>query len=140
MLEREAPPRQTPAANDSLDLVFSRASFGVKDKVLLKDISTIVRQGQRTFIVGRVASGKSTFLAAALGEIDVVAGECCRPSSRTAYCSQDAWLREDSIKSVIVFISDFEADWYAEVLRAVALDVDLQVRPRLTKSQMCEPS
>lgn len=128
LLEREAPARQTPATgSDSLDIKFVDASFGVEGKTLLHNITTTINHGKRTFVVGRVGSGKSKFLEACLGEVDLGAGEAVLPSIRTGFCSQDAWLRTESIRSSILFLSDFDEDFYNEVLRAVALDVDLRV-------------
>ncbi|KAJ7805393.1 P-loop containing nucleoside triphosphate hydrolase protein [Mycena olivaceomarginata] len=50
------------------------------------------------------------------------------PTSRTAYCAQDPWLRAgDTVRSAITFVSPYEPAWYAAVLRAVGLDRDLGV-------------
>ncbi|KAK4706097.1 hypothetical protein P7C70_g101, partial [Phenoliferia sp. Uapishka_3] len=125
LLEREAPPRQTPGSN--VDINFADATFGIKDELLLSNISATIRHKQRTFVIGRVGCGKSTFLNAALGEVDLISGTLILPSARTGYCSQDPWLRAESIRSAVVFLSDYDEGWYIEVLRAVALDVDLKI-------------
>ncbi|KAF7378054.1 P-loop containing nucleoside triphosphate hydrolase protein [Mycena sanguinolenta] len=113
--------------------VFDNASFGHGGATFLHDISTTLPNNQLTIIIGPVGSGKSTLLHAALGEVTLVAGALHVPSSgpgsgTTAYCAQDAWLRNaDSVRSAITFTSPYDAQWYARVLRALALERDLTV-------------
>jgi ABC-type Mn2+/Zn2+ transport system ATPase subunit len=77
-------------------------------------------------IVGPVGGGKSTLLHAAPGDVSLTSGTLHVPATgSTAYCAQDAWLRAESIRSAIVFVSPYDPAWYAHVLRALALDRDL---------------
>jgi ATP-binding cassette subfamily C (CFTR/MRP) protein 1 len=71
--------------------------------------------------------GKSTFLNAVLGEVDLLSGqvELSDSSSKIAYCSQDAFLQTTaSIRDNILFMAQMDAVWYHIVLEACALDVD----------------
>lgn len=71
--------------------------------------------------------GKSTFLQACLGEVDLQSGGVWATPERTAFCSQDSWLRNESIRSAIIFSSEYEETWYRKVIRAVSLDRDIEV-------------
>ena len=71
--------------------------------------------------------GKSTFLQACLGEVDLLAGSAIVPREQTAFCSQDAWLRNESARSSIIFDSKHDDLWYRRVVQALALDRDFEV-------------
>lgn len=46
-------------------------------------------------------------------------------SNHISYAPQDPWIFEGTVKENILFGSKFEPSWYAEVLRACALEKDL---------------
>jgi ATP-binding cassette subfamily C (CFTR/MRP) protein 10 len=57
-------------------------------------------------VIGRVGSGKTTFLYSILGEIDKVKGSINRRGS-IAYIPQISWLRSATIRDNILFESEF---------------------------------
>ncbi|KAJ3769093.1 P-loop containing nucleoside triphosphate hydrolase protein [Lentinula raphanica] len=108
---------------------FKSASIGWNNKTLLKELTTEIKVGKTTMVVGRVASGKSTFLHSLLEETQLFSGTITYPWKKgsIAYCSQTPWLQpSQSIRDNILFASKYEEGWYSEVIRACALDVDLQ--------------
>ncbi|KAJ7913387.1 P-loop containing nucleoside triphosphate hydrolase protein [Mycena leptocephala] len=115
-----------PATLTASSTTFSNASFGHGGATFLHDLTATLPNDQLTMVIGSVGCGKSTLLHAALGEVSLTAGTLYVPASgSTAYCAQDAWLRAESIRSAIVFVSPYDPAWYALVLRALALDRDL---------------
>jgi ABC-type multidrug transport system fused ATPase/permease subunit len=56
-----------------------------------------VHRGQFVSIIGRVGSGKSTFLMSILGEIDKKQGTMSRRGT-IAYIPQTSWLRSATIR------------------------------------------
>ncbi|KAJ7136954.1 P-loop containing nucleoside triphosphate hydrolase protein [Mycena epipterygia] len=105
---------------------FSNASFGHGGASFLHELTTSIPKHQLTMVIGHVGCGKSTLLHAALGEVNLTGGTLhVADVAATAYCSQDAWLRIESIRSAVVFVSGYDEAWYRRVLRAVALDRDL---------------
>ncbi|KAH8918170.1 P-loop containing nucleoside triphosphate hydrolase protein [Atractiella rhizophila] len=111
------------------DLTLQNATYKNKDgTILLADITTSIRSGKLTMVVGKVGSGKSLFLQALLEEVVLSEGKFSGRGGRNiSYCSQDAWLRRsESIRTNIQFMgSKDQSVLYDTVLRAVALDVDL---------------
>ena len=77
-------------------------SQGEKD--VLTGVNVTVGKGSLTAIVGKVGSGKSSVLNAILGEMVVSAGRVsvARRSS-LAYVSQQAWIRNATVKDNITF-------------------------------------
>ena len=71
--------------------------------------------------------GKSTFLQSLLGELDEISGSSSVHLGVVGFCSQDPWLRSNgSIRQNITFLQPYEAQWYQTVIRALAMDVDLE--------------
>ncbi|KAF9120602.1 Multidrug resistance-associated protein 4 [Mortierella sp. 14UC] len=90
----------------------------------LKFISMKIKPGDLVAIVGDVGSGKSSTLAAIMGQIRLMAG------SRTvrgtlAYVPHDAWLLNATAKENILFGSAFNQEKYSAILRVCALNRDM---------------
>eukprot|EP00892_Ulva_mutabilis_P006809 jgi/Ulvmu1/44/UM001_0047.1 len=98
-----------------------------------------VAPGQFVGVVGEVGSGKSSLLAALLGELQPVPPAGYRigdaiPGApvmvgRVAYCQQVPWIEAGSVRENITFGSPFEPAWYAQVVTACALDHDIEALP-----------
>jgi ABC-type multidrug transport system fused ATPase/permease subunit len=98
-----------------------------------------------TLIVGPTGSGKTSMLMALLGEMHQVQGSVHLPggyarehlktnpetglTESVAYCAQEAWLLNDSIKQNIVFGSGWDEHRYHAVLLHSALMTDLAILP-----------
>ncbi|MCJ1306948.1 hypothetical protein MMC25_000592 [Agyrium rufum] len=99
--------------------------------------------GRLNLIAGPTGSGKSSLLMGLLGEMTLKAGTVhfpggynrqeLRPDPETgltesvAYCAQQAWLVNDTIKQNIVFAAPFDRKRYDAVIEACALKRDLEV-------------
>ncbi|KAJ4482345.1 P-loop containing nucleoside triphosphate hydrolase protein [Lentinula aciculospora] len=108
---------------------FRSACIGWNDKTLLYDLNTEIHVGKITMVIGRVASGKSTFLHSLLDETQLLSGTITYPWKKgsIAYCSQTPWLQpSQSIRNNILFASEYEEVWYNEVIQACALELDLK--------------
>ncbi|KAI8196524.1 ABC transporter FUM19 [Colletotrichum sp. SAR 10_86] len=105
-------------------------SFGwTDDKPVLKDISIYVPQSSINFVVGPVASGKSTFCRALLGEVPHAKGTVTLGSKKLAYCDQTPFLFNASIMENIVGYSPLNTARYADVIQAAMLLDDLATMP-----------
>lgn len=78
----------------------SSASSAVLDSLVVPKMS--IHRGQFVSVIGRVGSGKSTFLSSILGEIDKFQGTFSRRGT-IAYIPQTSWLRSATIKENIIF-------------------------------------
>ncbi|KAF4436891.1 ABC transporter [Fusarium austroafricanum] len=109
-------------------------SFGwTSDKMTLKNISVDIARGKLTLIIGPVASGKSTFCKALLGEVPFSSGDVIMssPSTQAAigYCEQIPFLKSGSIRENIIWHSVYSQERYEEVLDACLLRTDLDMLP-----------
>lgn len=136
----------TPTASSPL-VGFENASFSwniLSDKDFkLKDLDIAFRPGKLNIIVGPTGSGKTSLLLALLGEMDLTAGKVHLPgviprselvidprtglTESVAYCSQGAWLLNDTIRNNIIFASPFNQERYDRVIEACGLTRDLQI-------------
>ena len=96
---------------------------------ILKDIALTMSKGELLAIVGRVADGKSSLLAALLGEMNRSKGVVSIRGS-IAYFGQNPWILSATVKDNIVFGQPFDLNFYDKVLDACALRPDLVVFPQ----------
>jgi ATP-binding cassette subfamily F protein uup len=98
-------------------------SFG--GKPLFEGLFNNITKGDKTCLVGRNGSGKSTFLKIVCGQIDFDLGErYVQPGTRFSYLPQDVWLEPDHTPKEFVMQSGcepFEAD---EILDQLKMDRD----------------
>jgi ABC-type multidrug transport system fused ATPase/permease subunit len=87
-----------------------------------------IHRGQFVSVIGRVGSGKTTFLYSILGEIDKTQGTLSRRGS-IAYIPQVSWLRSSTIRDNILFESPFDEPRYNHILKICELESDLDVLP-----------
>ncbi|KAH8898771.1 P-loop containing nucleoside triphosphate hydrolase protein [Thozetella sp. PMI_491] len=112
-------------------IVVRGGSFGWSaDNNTLKDIDLCLPKSSITFVVGPVASGKSTLCRALLGEVPYVQGDVILGSGKLGYCDQVPFLFNASIRDNIIGFSPFDPARYAEVIEATMLVEDLRNLPR----------
>jgi ATP-binding cassette subfamily F protein uup len=94
-------------------------SFG--GKPLFEGLFNNMMKGDKTCLVGRNGSGKSTFLKVVCGQIDFDRGErFVQPGTRFSYLPQDVWLEPDQSPKEFVMQSGcapFEADEILDLLK-----------------------
>jgi len=75
-----------------------------------------------------VGSGKFAFLNALLGEMVSISttSKSKWESEAIAYCSQEAWLENGTIRHNIIGISPYERKWYDSVVLACGLQADVK--------------
>ena len=94
-------------------------------------------------VVGPTGSGKTSLLMALLGEMTLLEGSVALPggfsredlqkdpetglTESIAYCAQQAWLANDTIKQNILFATPFDESRYKAVIAACALERDLEI-------------
>lgn len=87
-----------------------------------------IHRGQFVSVIGRVGSGKTTFLYSILGEIDKVKGTLHRRGT-IGYIPQVSWLRSTTIKENILFETPFDEERYNHILKICELEADLEIFP-----------
>ncbi|KAK4787178.1 hypothetical protein SAY86_011011 [Trapa natans] len=94
----------------------------------LRNINLNVRPAEKVAICGEVGSGKSTILAAILGEVPNTQGTI-QVHGRIAYVSQSAWIQTGTIQENILFGSPMDSQRYQQTLESCSLVKDFELLP-----------
>ncbi|CAN3503757.1 ATP-dependent bile acid permease [Diutina catenulata] len=113
------------------------------DDFRLRDLDVSFKLGELNVVVGPTGSGKTSMLLALLGEMDLIQGSVHLPGSApraeltidpttgltasVAYCAQQPWLLNDTIRNNILFAAPYNPERYAKVLDACGLTRDLEI-------------
>ncbi|NWV99416.1 MRP1 protein, partial [Machaerirhynchus nigripectus] len=103
----------------------------------LRSIDLTVPQGSLLAVVGQVGAGKSSLLAALLGELETTDG-CVTMEDTAAYVPQQAWVLNASVEDNILFGKEMDETWFNRVTEACALHPDLETFPAGQKSEIGE--
>ncbi|KAJ8688541.1 hypothetical protein QAD02_024336 [Eretmocerus hayati] len=98
------------------------------ERPTLNDISVQIRRGQLVAVVGSVGSGKSSLIAALLGEMDRLNGRVNVKGS-TAYVPQQAWIQNATLRDNILFGKPMDQTLYQRIIQACALTQDFEMLP-----------
>uniref|UniRef100_A0A8C3MV25 ABC-type glutathione-S-conjugate transporter n=1 Tax=Geospiza parvula TaxID=87175 RepID=A0A8C3MV25_GEOPR len=112
-------------------------SWSKETSACLRSIELSVPQGSLLAVVGQVGAGKSSLLAAVLGELEATEG-CVTMKDTAAYVPQQAWVLNASVEDNILFGKEMDATWFNRVTEACALHPDLETFPAGQKSEIGE--
>ena len=144
--EKEKAQKGEDKGNAGMSRVESLASLGIstrsadeehdapESRLALRNVSCAVARGSLVAVVGPVGSGKSSLLAAILGEMEAIDGtRVHRPPEAgeggVSFCSQSPWVINDTLRGNILFGRPYDERRYAQVVAACALTDDLAVLP-----------
>ncbi|XP_051881362.1 ATP-binding cassette sub-family C member 10 [Pristis pectinata] len=99
--------------------------------LMLLNLNLMLTKGQLIGIVGKVGCGKSSLLAAIMGELNRLEGEVYISTQVEGFglAAQESWIQFATIRENILFGNQFDAKRYREVIEACALLEDLEVLP-----------
>ncbi|XP_040353875.1 ATP-binding cassette sub-family C member 12 isoform X5 [Herpailurus yagouaroundi] len=95
---------------------------------VLHNISFVVRKGKILGICGNVGSGKSSLIAALLGQMQLQQGIVALTGT-VAYVSQQAWIFHGNVRENILFGEKYDHQRYQHTVRVCALQKDLSNLP-----------
>ena len=103
----------------------------------LENIDFVAHKGELSCIVGRVGTGKSSFLQAILGDLWKIKGEVV-VHGHTAYVAQQPWVMNASVKENITFGHRWDPRFYERCVHACALKDDFKTLPDGDKTEVGE--
>uniref|UniRef100_L2G2V8 ABC multidrug transporter n=1 Tax=Colletotrichum fructicola (strain Nara gc5) TaxID=1213859 RepID=L2G2V8_COLFN len=111
-------------------IVKSRRQGQPNGVAILHDLDLEIKPATLTMVVGPVGSGKSTLLKSLVGETYRIAGDVeYAASPEVAYCDQDPWILNQSIKDNITGSASYDAVLYDKVIAACQLEEDIRLLP-----------
>jgi ABC-type multidrug transport system fused ATPase/permease subunit len=123
-LSSASPINQQQKGNISM----TNASFSWHNEIpCLSLVNLSIKQGTFVGIVGPVGSGKSSLLAAILGEMNLISGESLTNDSSFSYANQSPWILADTFRNNILLNRPFDEQRYRNTIYACCLDIDLSL-------------
>ncbi|TGJ88504.1 hypothetical protein E0Z10_g256 [Xylaria hypoxylon] len=111
------------------NIILENASFGwsQSSQNLVSDATVRIDSAETglTILTGPVGCGKSTFLKGILRETPYCRGHVGNLPSRAAFCDQTPWIISGSIRANIIAESEYDEAWYQSVVKACALEIDI---------------
>lgn len=98
------------------------------ERIALQDIDFTATKGELSCIVGRVGSGKSSFLQSLIGDLWKIKGKVT-VRGKVAYVAQNAWIMNGTVKNNIIFGHRYDPEFYQKTVRACALLEDFAALP-----------
>ncbi|KAK9867452.1 hypothetical protein WJX84_001002 [Apatococcus fuscideae] len=129
------PERQSEGPSISI----SRGTFSWEagEEPVLRSLEAEILQGQLVMVTGPVGSGKTSLLAAMLGELIGHQAQVSM-SGTIAYTAQDPWVCHATLRDNILMGQAMDGDRYHNVLEACALLADLPLLPAGDLSEIGE--
>eukprot|EP00698_Gefionella_okellyi_P018645 TRINITY_DN5614_c0_g1_i1.p1 TRINITY_DN5614_c0_g1~~TRINITY_DN5614_c0_g1_i1.p1 ORF type:complete len:1527 (-),score=457.46 TRINITY_DN5614_c0_g1_i1:33-4613(-) len=132
LLREELRPTQRNVATppQDVEVTFEDASFvweqGMVVVPTIQNISFSIKGPGLVAVIGSIAAGKSSLIAAIMEQLDLVSGRI-NVAGRFGYVSQFAWLFNASLQENILFGKPYDEKRYKEVVRVCALERDLEM-------------
>ncbi|VDM53179.1 unnamed protein product [Angiostrongylus costaricensis] len=98
------------------------------DAYAVKDLTFEANSGDLIAVVGPVGSGKSSLLSSLLCETHKLTGKLII-DGKIAYCNQDAWIFNGTVRDNILFGCDYDQKTYHRALELSALSSDIEQFP-----------
>ncbi|XP_061089116.1 ATP-binding cassette sub-family C member 3 isoform X3 [Conger conger] len=120
--------RKNIASDHAVTVLNGKFTWAKSEPAALHNISLMVPQGSLLAVVGNVGCGKSSLVAALLGEMEKLEGDISIRGS-VAYVPQQAWIQNATLRDNILFGNPYNEQKYRGVLDACALTPDLEMLP-----------
>eukprot|EP00026_Physarum_polycephalum_P000708 Phypoly_transcript_00709.p1 GENE.Phypoly_transcript_00709~~Phypoly_transcript_00709.p1 ORF type:complete len:1088 (+),score=146.03 Phypoly_transcript_00709:61-3264(+) len=121
-------PDRLEVAQERVVARITAGDFAWDTQPILRGINLEVSEGELIVVVGHVGSGKSSLLTALINEMQKISGKL-EVNGSVAYVAQSPWIINATIKDNILLGTHFDAEKYAETIKACALEQDLQILP-----------
>ncbi|KAJ2057816.1 Canalicular multispecific organic anion transporter 1 [Coemansia sp. S146] len=120
----ERSPTTGDSAAELSECVFSWST----NSYTLAPITLRIKAGDFVTVVGRVGSGKSSFLSAICGEMPLTSGQGC-VYGRIGYVEQKPWIMNATFRDNVLMGADFDEAYFWQVVEACALAADVRLFP-----------
>ncbi|KAJ1347925.1 hypothetical protein KIN20_003105 [Parelaphostrongylus tenuis] len=114
---------------DSLTTAWQAYENHLYSAYAVMNVSFEANPGDLIAVIGPVGSGKSSLLSTLICETYKVSGHLFI-SGKIAYCSQDAWIFNGSLRDNILFGYDYDQKRYKRALELSALASDIEQFPQ----------
>ena len=112
-------------SNKSLIVFKDFTGYWGQDKPCLKKINLSINDGELTTVIGKIGSGKTSFLMSFLKELPLTSGKLDFSGS-ISYVEQEPIIFSGSIRENVLFGKEFDESFYLKAVRACNLHEDFK--------------
>ncbi|KAG2382392.1 hypothetical protein C9374_005594 [Naegleria lovaniensis] len=106
---------------------FETCNNNTDDDSIIRNISLKIHEGEHVALISKVGMGKSTLLYTILNETNVIQGSVrIKEGLSIGFVSQNAWIRNGTIRENVVFCSNFDQKRYEIALWASDFAFDVE--------------
>ncbi|KAJ5725037.1 multidrug resistance-associated protein [Penicillium malachiteum] len=123
---------QTPKEKIDDDMVvLNNASFAWDSgsDPVLQNIDLVIERQSISILTGLTGAGKSALLESIMGETTLLEGTLWINPTGIAYCPQESWILNDTIRNNIIGGTEIDEKWYDFTLKVCCLKSDLERIP-----------
>lgn len=135
--ESKKPKKESKSESEPVESESASTLVEEREPFKLQDLSFEIGRNELVAVIGTVGSGKTSLLAALAGDMRKTAGKVIFGASR-AFCPQYAWIQNTTVKENILFGKEMDKDWYNQVIKACALQADLDMLPNSDLTEIGE--
>lgn len=124
---------EADSRNAVVAIIDAKVLSSSKANLVLQGLNFDIPRGSLTICCGPIGAGKTLLVKAILGDLPPSKGVIQIASGQMAYCSQNPWLPNGTIKEIIQGPADVSTSlnqsWYRRVVEACELGEDHQQLP-----------
>lgn len=132
---------ENPQSQLNAPLIQSQGDHQLKEldsfQYCIKDLNLDIDKGLKCSIYGKVGSGKTTLLLSLVGEQPLAHGSL-KVSGTVAYCPQEAFLCDGTVKDNILFGNEFIQNRFDKCIRVCQFEEDLLALPQAEMTMVGE--
>ncbi|KAG9350239.1 hypothetical protein JZ751_026593 [Albula glossodonta] len=115
-------------------------TIGSEHSLVLSSLNLTIRKGSLVAVVGKVGCGKSSLLAAIVGELTRFQGTVYVQGRENGFglAAQEPWIQHATVRDNILFGKDFNSYLYKAVTEACALTDDINILPNGDRTEVGE--
>ncbi|RUS35015.1 ABC transporter type 1, transmembrane domain-containing protein [Jimgerdemannia flammicorona] len=112
----------------SIVLNSASVAWAADAKPTLSDVNLSIARGSLTAVIGRVGSGKTSLISAAIGDM-YKQGGTIEIRGSVAYVPQQAWIINATLRENIIFGLAWDESRYRRIIEACCLLADIEMLP-----------
>ena len=115
-----------PINAQQAESLLTNKNTNFQSPIILKQLNFVIKNGNLVGVYGAFGSGKTSLLSGIMGQMTLCGGSVA-VSGPIAYCAQQAWLMNATVRENILFGSSYDKARYRDVVKVCELLKDFEM-------------